>query len=1483
MVAGVLGVLVCLLLLSPPLHADQTVTSQYDQSLAAYCQSGEGIRNLHTTFDAGYGDRAWTITCQPVGTTPSTSPAIYFSSQFSYEDDVFYQCPDNAYLSAMDSENSNVRMDRRWLFACTDVTGAEFSSCYWMQLSDFEQDFAFDAAPGQAITGINSTFDGNVNDRMWWIRVCSTVCINGALSGTAAECIAPTTTTTTAPPWVRYGPSEYKFDDVSKVVFDDAEALCEQEGGTLAVILSQDEYDWVFAAALNMSANREVWLGGIFPTRGQLEWIDGSPVVDFGIPWVDGDPSGGDLEACLLFNALSRVYDSIAASLAMGGTTTASVGSTVVSASRVESAVLNAFSVAFQNDSMAGVALPGNFSNFLPDSGGCSVIDFEVRTVSGCNTNGTDDSNNTTSTASVLRVDELDSPIVFTFELPPGIPRYQMVAVFWNDTKRRENCTVTASEDCIGAWDTEGVSLMFPDDDNGGDGGDGSNNNSGNDNNDNNDNSNRRRRDAATTTTASPSTTPSGGNMTMVQVQSRHLRGRAYAISIDFTLEPPEVTLANFDPRNAPYVWALFCSLIGFVLLVLLYSWVELRAYEYREHLISSFSIPAEQFNERVWDMQVSKHSYPVALLIRFGWYLRSRHAWAAVILPQGISARPQRSLKVLALIASISMAVAMNSVFSYAAVKNPDKNVNAISITLNGSTFYVPLEGIYAFALTFPFFYLLSMAFARFQTLLGKLQQLAPELYTNRIPPLPVAEPLAATWAVSSIKRDTSVPASALDDLDVAEVVTQHVASSRSRSRSRLGSALGDISPQSGSFFQENEETAFTESTMETAAAMAALAEEEEEEEEEKKKEKKEKGVETVHAAKKQNNKTETASGRVSNATDKTQGSTHSQQHEHGNGVHRTSTDNNNNSSSSDQQEKEGRSGGGDEAGGVNGAKHGEGAGTASKEDEGDGDGAHVSGEYMETTAADAQGKDGEVLVLDDLAATTGDSDGHTDNNNDADGADDADSVTIVLDDDNEDGGGRDGGDGGNDNSDRSDGGSSSSAGTSDNAGSARHMEYLDIEGANSGHDADADELYAVYGDDDNNNNHDDDNNHGDGDDDVAADSDEEAALDAAMAVALDFEEGDAQEGDDGADGDESRLLAHATSSTDTDTPARAAKDSATNTTTTTTSRKPLNRQGSSASRILILSTDDDDQGGVVVVGDGGGGRRKQSDTDDMDGSGGGVVLEGAGGGGGSNASRNSMASRTSSSASVDSDAELAAALRFSVDVRPRAGPGEQLQLRQLHQQQHAPNAPPPLSPILDEDHKGGVDERDLENGTRNATGADGGAGDGGKAAKRWSSQSAEAHGDDNNDAPGQEETVASTMTREEVQRALIELHHSMNFWRRFCFALSALLILAGWALTLVFMGSVEREQQERWLKGCLEFVFLSAIITAPIVLLIGAIRQQWRLHRWRRRHTEEEWEALIVEEKQKTSSIAMTMTKAMLFTEIGRAVRANFDIYIL
>lgn len=88
----------------------------------------------------------------------------------------------------------------------------------------------------------------------------------------------------------------------SMMTWDEAKVYCEQQGGYLACITSQEEYDTVLALAKD-SGRKVFWLGGHRDSAGNFAWVSGEPFAFSA--WGPGEPNNdGGAERCLaLFDA----------------------------------------------------------------------------------------------------------------------------------------------------------------------------------------------------------------------------------------------------------------------------------------------------------------------------------------------------------------------------------------------------------------------------------------------------------------------------------------------------------------------------------------------------------------------------------------------------------------------------------------------------------------------------------------------------------------------------------------------------------------------------------------------------------------------------------------------------------------------------------------------------------------------------------------------------------------------------------------------------------------------------------------------------------------------------------------------------------------------------------------------------------------------------------------------------------------------------
>eukprot|EP00054_Salpingoeca_dolichothecata_P026103 m.185314 g.185314 ORF g.185314 m.185314 type:complete len:2533 (+) comp25562_c0_seq5:1791-9389(+) len=277
-------------------------------------------------------------------------------------------------------------------------------------------------------------------------------------------------------------------------------------------------------------------------------------------------------------------------------------------------------------------------------------------------------------------VSQLDNPIDLTLASNSSVPTYQKACRFWDESIPIEGCTLPPnSKGCFGAWSTEGVSIVSDIDG-------------------------------------------------LTVCQTTHLT--AFAVSIDFTIEPPVVSAANFDPRRSYIVWSLFGGFYTIIALLYVFAWYERKKYDEYHEAVELGIIPLDDVNSEAAKNK-KKHNVVVEWLLEFLTAMKTRHAWISSFWPTGHKVHPKRALKISALMAGISMALGLNAVFSFTASQN-DGDVNTFTLNTAWGTTKIPLFGLYSFLMSFPFFLLLSVSLGRYSLLVDTLRQMAPERFRN-------------------------------------------------------------------------------------------------------------------------------------------------------------------------------------------------------------------------------------------------------------------------------------------------------------------------------------------------------------------------------------------------------------------------------------------------------------------------------------------------------------------------------------------------------------------------------------------------------------------------------------------------------------------------------------------------------------------------------------------------------------------------------
>eukprot|EP00049_Salpingoeca_infusionum_P012069 m.214203 g.214203 ORF g.214203 m.214203 type:complete len:1170 (+) comp15099_c1_seq4:126-3635(+) len=384
---------------------------------------------------------------------------------------------------------------------------------------------------------------------------------------------------------------------------------------------------------------------------------------------------------------LDTLLADLDSSLEVGGPpiVIASEGITI-QATRVNASSLNNLKATAGNASFPEVALPGNLTSEIDNLG--SDVSVMLSVFAGAQTNSSN-----TSTADIvdftlrsdgsnLHVANLSTPIDIKMRRGPQMLN-ESTCTYWNPNKERENCTATDADNCLGDWDTEGVELI---------------------------------EELSTDE--------------YLVCRTTHLS----TFSVSFVIAKPVVTLDNFSFQQSKFIYTVFFTFYGFVLLTYLYSYLERRAYDRRQAMIDAGLIwdteapPNQDQLEIEWLEMPFWKGYFARLWHEF----KNKHNWLAVVWFNGVRVYPKRFIKVTALVATTSLAFGMMAIFNYTAQQYPDERVNVLAIHGKNKTVYIPLEGIYSFLMTFPVLITLSICIAKYSVFMDTLRKVAPERYRN-------------------------------------------------------------------------------------------------------------------------------------------------------------------------------------------------------------------------------------------------------------------------------------------------------------------------------------------------------------------------------------------------------------------------------------------------------------------------------------------------------------------------------------------------------------------------------------------------------------------------------------------------------------------------------------------------------------------------------------------------------------------------------
>ncbi|EGD77913.1 NHL repeat protein [Salpingoeca rosetta] len=156
----------------------QAYVNCWDCPFKFKCPNRQGLAALTSIHSNRREDRRWNFACASagVGTTGQTSRSggLDFNQ---FDRPLSFTCPEDYYLTTLESAHSNNKEDRVWRFECRKIANAYLRGCSTTgYLNGFDQPLNYIASNDRIITGLHSYHNNRKEDRRWKVSTCKVEC-----------------------------------------------------------------------------------------------------------------------------------------------------------------------------------------------------------------------------------------------------------------------------------------------------------------------------------------------------------------------------------------------------------------------------------------------------------------------------------------------------------------------------------------------------------------------------------------------------------------------------------------------------------------------------------------------------------------------------------------------------------------------------------------------------------------------------------------------------------------------------------------------------------------------------------------------------------------------------------------------------------------------------------------------------------------------------------------------------------------------------------------------------------------------------------------------------------------------------------------------------------------------------------------------------------------------------------------------------------
>ncbi|MEE6477736.1 hypothetical protein FKM82_011609 [Ascaphus truei] len=150
----------------------RTWNNNYNQPLNFLCSGHQSIGLIISEHQNSYKDRVWEFGCK---NTFSALSLCYWTDYVNDFDEKFnFTCPFATVISGMDSYYDNEKEDRRWKYYCCNGEDPVNHKCQWSKyVTGSDANLSWQAPINYYLVGTSSYHDRSNGDRHWRYQYCA--------------------------------------------------------------------------------------------------------------------------------------------------------------------------------------------------------------------------------------------------------------------------------------------------------------------------------------------------------------------------------------------------------------------------------------------------------------------------------------------------------------------------------------------------------------------------------------------------------------------------------------------------------------------------------------------------------------------------------------------------------------------------------------------------------------------------------------------------------------------------------------------------------------------------------------------------------------------------------------------------------------------------------------------------------------------------------------------------------------------------------------------------------------------------------------------------------------------------------------------------------------------------------------------------------------------------------------------------------------